>query len=527
MLATFIIGLREGLEAALIVGIIAAFLRRNGRSLRPMALGVAAAVLLSIAVGVVLAVVQQHLPQAAQETMEAIIGLVAVVFVTTMVLWMITHARSMKGELEAHANQALQRGSTWALTAMAFLAVLKEGFETSVFLLATFSASGSAAFAATGAALGMVVSAALGYGIYRGGIRLNLAKFFSFTAAFLILVAAGLLVLSLRSLHEAGWLNAGQQRTVDLSAIAAQNSVLGALVTGVLGIPPDPRLIQVIAWFAYVIVVGALVYWPRSRRPGPAAAQRLRWSIAAALGLGAVALLLAVPAAPRTGPTTLALVDASGAPAGSVTLAGSGATVTLDGASTTMPLAAGANVNVASVVGARQFTQDLTLATGDLPATLTLTELVALNGGRLPAGMNAQRTPGPFAAAWLTSGSRTLAELDGQIVDFAQSQKVTLSVSGGGLASSRSVNISGTLPGGAVVSSSSVVGDPDALLAAQGAVATYQTDQVERDFWRHAGSLGLALAALAVAAAALWHGRGQRPSTGRPAPDNHTALIRH
>ncbi|MEZ5202481.1 MAG: FTR1 family protein [Micropruina glycogenica] len=156
MLATFIIGLREGLEAALIVGIIAAFLRRNGRSLTPMLIGVGAAVLLSLAVGIGLKLVEQSLPQAAQEGMEAIIGVVAIVFVTGMILWMTTNARGLKRDLEAHATEALGEGTSRALVLMAFLAVLKEGFETSVFLLATFSASTNAGLAATGAALGIL-----------------------------------------------------------------------------------------------------------------------------------------------------------------------------------------------------------------------------------------------------------------------------------------------------------------------------------------------------------------------------------
>src|SRR5215475_11169661 len=173
MLATFVIGLREGLEAALIVGIIAAFLRRNGKSLAAMWAGVVIAVALSIAVGVGLKLVEQSLPQAAQEGMEAVIGAVAVFFVTGMIVWMNTHARHLRRELEAGAAEALGRASTYALASMAFLAVLREGFETSVFLLATFSAAQSAAWAATGATIGLLLAVVIGWGIYIGGIKLN------------------------------------------------------------------------------------------------------------------------------------------------------------------------------------------------------------------------------------------------------------------------------------------------------------------------------------------------------------------
>ncbi len=194
MLATFIIGLREGLEAALIVGILAAFLRRNGMSLGPMWLGVTLAIVLSIAVGVGLALLEQTLPQAGQEALETVIGVVAVFFVTCMITWMSVHARTLKVELEAGAAAAMSRPGAYALTAMAFLAVLREGFETSVFLLATFSASQSAGLAAAGAIMGLLLSLVIGWGIYVGGVKINLSRFFRITSGFLILVAAGLVI---------------------------------------------------------------------------------------------------------------------------------------------------------------------------------------------------------------------------------------------------------------------------------------------------------------------------------------------
>ncbi len=215
MLATFVIGLREGLEAALIVGIIAAFLRNNGKSLFAMWWGVGLAIALSIAVGVGLSLVEQALPQAAQEGMETVIGAVAIFFVTGMIAWMQAHARSLKKDLEAEAAEAISHAGAFALASMAFLAVLREGFETSVFLLATFSAAQSAAWAATGAIIGLVLAVLIGWGIYAGGVRINLSRFFRITGAFLILVAAGLVISSLRTAHEAGWLYAGQQATVD------------------------------------------------------------------------------------------------------------------------------------------------------------------------------------------------------------------------------------------------------------------------------------------------------------------------
>ncbi len=268
MLATFIIGLREGLEAALIVGIIAAFLRRNGRSLTPMLIGVGAAVLLSLAVGIGLKLVEQSLPQAAQEGMEAIIGVVAIVFVTGMVVWMNTNARGLKRELESTAGEALGEGTSRALVVMAFLAVLKEGFETSVFLLATFSASTNAGLAATGAALGILASVVIGYGLFTGGMKLNLGKFFSYTSGFLLLVAAGLVVNTLGTMREAGWLNAGQQRTArPVLARTPRARCRAPCSPACSGIPPDPVLIQVVGWFAYLIPMALYLYWPKRHRP--------------------------------------------------------------------------------------------------------------------------------------------------------------------------------------------------------------------------------------------------------------------
>jgi len=269
VLATFVIALREGLEAALIVSIIAAFLRKNGKSLSAMWVGVFLAVVLSIIVGVALEMTERALPQASQESMEAVIGLVAVLFVTGMVMWMNTHAKDIKKELETGAAQAISQSSAFALASMAFLAVLKEGFETSVFLLATFSVAQSAVWAAVGAVVGLLMAVIIGWGFYVGGIRINLARFFRYTGMFLILVAAGLIISSLRSAHEAGWLNIGQDRVANLMWLVTPGTVQSALISGVLGVPTDPRQIEMAGWLLYIILVAVLIYWPARLRPSP------------------------------------------------------------------------------------------------------------------------------------------------------------------------------------------------------------------------------------------------------------------
>lgn len=275
MFATFVIGLREGLEASLIVGIIAAFLGRQGRrdALRQVWFGVAAATTVCVVIAVALQVLAQDLPQRQQEGLETVIGLFAVSMVTYMIVWMHQHARQMKGQLEGAAASALLRGSARALVAMAFLAVLREGFETAVFLLATFQVSHNSGAAAIGAVLGILLAIAIGYGIYRGGVRLNMARFFRATGLVLVLVAAGLVMSALHSAHEAGWVTGlGQSQAANLSWLVRPGTPLSSMLTGVLGIQPQPTVLEAIGWLVYAVPMVLLVGWPRPRRRPPAAA---------------------------------------------------------------------------------------------------------------------------------------------------------------------------------------------------------------------------------------------------------------
>src|SRR5436190_91196 len=180
MLPTFVIGLREGLEASLIVGIVATFLRRNGRpkDMWSLWIGVGAGVALCTIGAIALRIAERDLPQKQQEGLETVVGLVAVAFVSWMIIWTRGHVHELKGELEANAAAALAAGSAGALILMAFLAVLREGFETSVFLLALMQSSNDTASTLSGAVLGIALAIVIGYGIYRGGVRLNMARFF-------------------------------------------------------------------------------------------------------------------------------------------------------------------------------------------------------------------------------------------------------------------------------------------------------------------------------------------------------------
>jgi high-affinity iron transporter len=264
MIPTFVITLREGVEASLIVGIIAAFLVKEGRrdALRQMWAGVAVAIALCVGVAVILEVVGQDLPQKQQEGLETIIGLIAVSAVTYMIVWMRRNARGIKATLEGEAASALAAGSTMALVGMAFLAVLREGLETSVFLLAAFQNSTDTTAAGSGAVLGLLAAVAIGIGLYRGGVRINLTKFFKITGAVLVFVAAGLLATAAHTAHEAGWINGLQGQAVDLSWLVQPGTVSGSLLTGMLGLQPNPTVIEALVYVLYAVPMALYVLWP-------------------------------------------------------------------------------------------------------------------------------------------------------------------------------------------------------------------------------------------------------------------------
>lgn len=230
MLVAFLIMLREGIEAALIVGIVAGFLKQSGHSkLMPKVwFGVVLASLMCLGIGYGIHSATGEIPQKQQEFVVGIIGLVAVAMLTYMILWMKKAARSMKQQLQDSVQAALNRGSGqgWALVGMAFLAVAREGLESVFFLLAVFKQSPTWQMPA-GAVAGVLAAAVIGALIYQGGMRLNLAKFFRWTGAFLIVVAAGLLAGSLRALHEAGMLERASGHCVRLIKIFARRQPVG------------------------------------------------------------------------------------------------------------------------------------------------------------------------------------------------------------------------------------------------------------------------------------------------------------
>src|SRR3954463_2419638 len=270
MVPSFVIGLREGIEAALIVGIIASFLRQEGRrdALRPMWLGGAAAVAICVAAGALLELLDEELPQRGQEGLETVVGVAAIGIVSFMIVWMRRHARGLSGRLRENARSALASGSTAALVAMAFFAVIREGLETVVFLLAVFQNADEPVTAGAGALLGIACATAIGFAIYSGGVRVNLARFFRITGFVLVLVAAGLVASALHTAHEAGWLDAGQGQALDLTWLVVPGSWTSALLTGMLGWQPQPTHIELIGYLVFLIPAAVYVLWaPRARLP--------------------------------------------------------------------------------------------------------------------------------------------------------------------------------------------------------------------------------------------------------------------
>jgi high-affinity iron transporter len=256
MTSAFFVTLREGLEAALIVGIIVAYLVKVGRrdAIRLVASGVAAAVAVSVAVGVVVFATVGELPDVAQETFEAIAAVLAVVVLTWMLFWMRRQGRAMQGELETSVASALHRGSTVALAGLAFVAVVREGLETVLFMLAIVGSSEDVVATMLGATLGLAVAVAVGYAIFAMGVRVNLRQFFTATGILLIFVAAGLLAHAVHEFTEAGWLPETAV-AFDLSGVLDRDGLIGSMLAGLFGYRPAPTWSELIAYFAYLIPV--------------------------------------------------------------------------------------------------------------------------------------------------------------------------------------------------------------------------------------------------------------------------------
>jgi high-affinity iron transporter len=263
VLGNFLIGLREGLEASLIVSILIAYLVKSERrrEIRFVWWGVAAAIALVVAVFAVITIVFDQLSFKAQEIVGGTMSIIAVGMVTWMIFWMRRTARHLKRELEGSMSKALELGPL-ALATVAFLTVGREGLETSAIVWATIIGSTTSG-PFVGSILGILVAVGLGWLIYRGALRINLSVFFSVTGALLIIVAAGVLAYGIYDLQEARVLPGLTNVAFDITNVIPKDSWYGTLLKGTVNFQPDPSWLQVIAWIAYTVPV----LWLYLRKP--------------------------------------------------------------------------------------------------------------------------------------------------------------------------------------------------------------------------------------------------------------------
>ncbi len=254
MFANYLIGLREGLEAALIVSILVAYLVKLDQrwALPRLWAGVGLAIALALGVGGFLHLTSQTLTFRAQEMFGGFMSILAAALITWMVFWMAKHAYKLKAHLHGEVDKALV-GNAWALTFIAFMAVAREGMETALFLWAGIRASGSTATPLIGAVLGLLTAVLLGVLIYRGAVRLNLSRLFTWTGVGLIIVAAGVLSYGVHDLQEAAVLPGLNNLAFDVSQQIPPGSWYGTLLKGTVNFSPATTWLEAIVWLAYMI----------------------------------------------------------------------------------------------------------------------------------------------------------------------------------------------------------------------------------------------------------------------------------
>jgi high-affinity iron transporter len=273
LFSSALIGLREGLEAALVVSILVAFLVKSDKRayLKWVWTGVGAALLLCVVIGTVVAYTIGELQFEHQEIAGGSLSIIAVAFVTWMIFWMRATARTISTELRGKLSAAIDLGPV-AVVVMALLAVGREGLETMAFFYANVrTAESGTTQPLIGFIVGITVAIVLGWLIYRGALRFNLGRFFTITGALLVFVAAGILAYGLHDLQEAGVLPGLNTLAFDLSGPMPEDSWYGALAKGLLNYSAQTTVLQAVVWVAYVAIVLTLFFRPGKK---PAATTR-------------------------------------------------------------------------------------------------------------------------------------------------------------------------------------------------------------------------------------------------------------
>ena len=270
MLANFLIGLREGLEAALVVGILVAYaVKIDRRDVIPRIwAGVALAVALALTLGAVLTFGAYGLSFEAQELIGGTLSIIAAGFVTWMIFWMLRTSRRLVGQLRDDLDRHLD-GAGWGLVLVAFLAVGREGVETALFIWAAVQSTGETALPLLGATIGLAVASLLGYLVYRGVLAFNVSRFFTWTGALLIIVAAGVLAYGVHDLQEAGVLPGLYNLAFDVSATIPPSSWYGTLLKGTINFSPATTWLEAGVWLAYVVPVLTIYITAARRSHGP------------------------------------------------------------------------------------------------------------------------------------------------------------------------------------------------------------------------------------------------------------------
>ena len=272
-------GLREGVEAALIVGIVLAYLAKTGnrRHFGKIWLGTGGAVAVSLVAGVVLFLTLGGLSDPYEQIFEGVAMLLAAAVVTWMLFWMRRQAASVRGELQERVDRVLTEGTAWGLTVLAFTAVIREGIETSLFLVGQVTAAAERSDAGSlsvllGALIGIIIAIGIGWLIYRGSRAVNIRTFFRWTGIALIFIAAGLLSHAVHEFVEVGLITIGTQTAFDISGVLPHETGIGQFLRALLGYTSTPEIVTLVVWVAYV----AIVLWFYLRPVTPREARRAR-----------------------------------------------------------------------------------------------------------------------------------------------------------------------------------------------------------------------------------------------------------